>query len=166
MLGNLLTAETLISGTEDHSRTMKYFAVGSFGAPDATWLLWKVLGCLSSHKSKSPAPAFVVFAPAVFTSKVDHSECLMKSSGKKPWGCVTLLDFLQLVFLLIFKSFKVGKLTFQSLEERSLLSSLISQGCWLKPGLYLIVMEYHSAADREGKCKDVSEKSKVVVESS
>lgn len=90
----------------------------------------------------------------------------MKSSGKKPWGCVTLLDFLQLVFLLIFKSFKVGKLTFQSLEERSLLSSLISQGCWLKPGLYLIVMEYHPAADREGKCKDVSEKSKVVVESS
>ena len=149
--GNLLTVETLISGIEDHSRTMKYFAVGSFGAPGATCLLLKVLGCLPSHKSKSPVPAFVVFASAVFTSKVDHSECLMKSSGKKPWGCVTVLDFLQLVFLFIFKSFKVGQLTFQSLEERSLLSSLISQGCWLEPCLYVVVTEYHPSGWQGGK---------------
>ena len=69
MPGNLLTVETLISGIEVHSRTMKYFAAGSFGAPDATCLLWKVLGCLPSRKSKSPAPAFVVLASAVSLPK-------------------------------------------------------------------------------------------------
>ena len=93
---------------------MKSFAVCSFGDPDSAGILWNVLGCLPSLQNKSPAPVFVVFAPAVFTSKVDHSECLMKSSGKKSWGCVTVLDFLPLVFLFIF-SFEVGLLTFQSL---------------------------------------------------
>ena len=117
VLGNLLIIETLISGGEDHSKTMKSFTVGPSEDPDSACILWKVLGCLSSHKNKFPAPAFVVSSPAVSTSKVDPSECLTKSSGKKSWGCVTILDFSQRIFLLIFFS-KVGLPTSQGFEVR------------------------------------------------
>lgn len=107
--------EKVISGGEDHSRTTKSFTVGPFEDPDSARILWQVLGCLCSHKNKFPAPAFVVSSPAVSTSKEDPSECLTKSSGKESWGCVRILDFPQLIFLLIFFS-RVGLPTSQGLE--------------------------------------------------
>lgn len=53
---------------------------------------------------------------------------------------VTILGFLQLTFQFIF-SLKVGLLTSQCLEVKSLPSTLVSQESWLEPGLYLIAIE-------------------------
>lgn len=57
--------------------------MGSFGDLTQPASCGQVLGLYASHKNKSPAPAFVVFSPAVFISKVDHAECLLKSSSEK-----------------------------------------------------------------------------------
>lgn len=115
---------------------------------------WALLGILTQPAS---CGKFCVIYLLIKTNPLTSLCCFLTSSSYfqsgsfrmpheefsyKIMGLCDILVFPQLIFSFFF-SFKIGLLPSPNLEVGSLLSSLVSQECWLKPGSYLIVMENH-----------------------